>query len=76
MYICEFDDLTYRKNSLKITFLMFLFCIPLDACADTSKKCFTDQHLCYDIAGVCTCRKGLRFDSEGEECVGEQILVI
>ena len=73
MSICEFDELTYHKNSLKITFLMFLFCILLDDCE--TKKCFTEQHLCYDIAGVCTCRKGLSLNAD-DRCVGEQTLVI
>ena len=40
----------------------------LDAC--DAKPCLTAQHLCYDIAGVCTCRKGLTLD-EDDRCVGE-----
>ena len=51
----------------------FLLDIHLDEC--DAKPCKTEQQLCFDITGECTCRKGLTLDVNGR-CVGEQTLII
>ena len=49
------------------------FCFHVDNC--DSKPCKTEQQLCNDIAGECTCRKGLTLDVN-DRCVGKQTLVM